>query len=100
MNLASRRLWTVLLAAVALLALVTQLQPLYLRFIGAVDGTFGLRPISHACAGLRPTGEWLTAHLAAADWQGKVGYFSIRYHVPKEAGDREFCLGQDIWFGE
>lgn len=89
-----------LFISLLILILLTQLQPLFLRSLGAVDGTFGLRPVSHECAGITLTGEWVSARLAPADWQKKVGYFSIRYQVPQEAEGRVFCLGQDVWFGE
>jgi hypothetical protein len=42
----------------------TQLQPFLLKSLGALDGSFGLRPMSHACAGLRLNGAsigWLAA---------------------------------------
>jgi hypothetical protein len=96
----SRRAKLILVVVVVLLLVLTQLQPVFLRSIGAVDGSFGLRPVSHRCAGIRLSGEWIAVHLAPADWQATLGYFSIRYHIPNEATGREFCLGQDIWFGE
>lgn len=97
---ASRRAWIGLLVVVILLALLTQLQPLFLRSFGAVDGTFGLRPVSHRCAGLTLAGETVAARLPSADWEGTLGVFRVRYHVTREASGREVCLGQDIWFGE
>ena len=96
----SRRARLILAVTIVLLLALTQLQPLILHAFGAVDGSFGLRPVSHKCAGIVLRGEWVTMRLAPADRQAKLGYFSIRYHVPDEATEREFCLGQDIWFGE
>jgi hypothetical protein len=89
----------IFLAALTLLALATQLQPIFLRALGAVDGTFGLRPVSHRCAGLTVSAE-AAARLPSADWEGTLGFFHARYHVTREANDRDYCLGQDIWFGE
>lgn len=89
-----------LLAGAALLLVLMQLQPLFLRTRNAVDGSFGLRPVSHQCAGLRLTGEWVARRMPPIDWEGNLGYFHARYLVPHEASGREFCLGQDIWFGE
>lgn len=90
----------ILLVIVILLALATQLQPLFLRALGAVDGTFGLRPVSHRCAGLTVSGAAIAARLPSADWEGALGFFRVRYHVTREANERDYCLGQDVWFGE
>ncbi|MEW5941801.1 MAG: hypothetical protein AB1750_19230 [Chloroflexota bacterium] len=95
-----RRAWLILLIVLALLLLLTQLQPTLLQLSGAVDGSFGLRPTSHKCAGFTLNGDWVAARLSPADWQGKFGRFSLRWFVPEEAGGRDFCLGQDVWFGE
>lgn len=96
----SRRVRLILAVAIVLLIVLTQFQPLFLRSLGAVDGSFGLRPVSHKCAGIILSGEKITARFPPADWQGKLGYFSIRYQVLSEATEGEFCLGQDVWFGE
>lgn len=92
--------WLVVLGLILLCLLATQLQPAYLHALGAVDGTFGLRPVSHRCAGLTLTNKWATDALPSADWQGTLGIFRVRYFVPREATERDFCLGQDAWFGE
>ena len=95
-----RRVLFALLGVLAFLILLTQLQPEMLQLAGAVDGSFGLRPITHKCAGLTPSGDWVEARLSPADWQTKLGRFSLRWYVPEEAGGRDFCLGQDVWYGE
>jgi hypothetical protein len=95
-----RRNLFILLVVLALLFLLTQLQPGLLRRSGAVDGSFGLRPTSHKCAGIALRDDWVAAHLNPSDWQGKFGRFSLRWFVPEEAGGRDFCLGQDVWYGE
>ena len=95
-----RRNLIILLILLALLLLLTQLQPALLQASGAVDGSFGLRPTTHKCAGLRLSGDWVAARLSPVDWQAKFGLFSMRWYVPEEAGGRPFCLGQDVWYGE
>ena len=92
-----RRFLLSVLGILVLLALLTPLQPALLRALGAVDGTFCLRPTSHKCAGLTLTGEWVAGALSSKDWRGTFGLFQIRYFVPREATERGFCLGQDVW---
>jgi len=78
----------------------TQLQPFLLKSLGALDGSFGLRPMSHACAGLRLNGASI-GWLPAADFSFSIGLFSVRYWVDEEAWpERPYCIGQDFWFGE
>jgi hypothetical protein len=91
-----------LLCLILLLACAasTQFQPLLLASLGAVDGSFGIRPMSHACIGLQVDGARL-AWLPAADTQFQLGYFSFRYRVdPSFLPQRPTCIGQDVWFGE
>ena len=95
----NKRKIAILLIILVILLLLTQLQPLFLQSLGAVDGTFGLRPVSHHCAGLTISGE-TAARLPSADWDGALGVFRVRYNVTREASGRDFCLGQDVWFGE
>lgn len=92
-----RRILITIFIILILLASTSQLQPVYLRALGAVDGTFGLRPVSHKCAGLGLTGDWVAGALPSADWQATFGLFQIRYFVPREASGRDFCFGQDVW---
>ncbi len=81
-------------------AVSTQLQPFLLKSVSALDGSFGVQPMSHACAGLKlngPSIDWLPA----ADFRFNVGQFSVRYWVDEESRlERLVCVGQDIWFGE
>jgi hypothetical protein len=95
-----RRGLLIFIIVLLLSVLLTQLQPALLHALGAVDGTFGLRPVSHKCAGLTLAGTTVARGFPSADWQGRFGFFSIRYLVPPEALGRDFCLGQDVWFGE
>lgn len=97
-----KRIVILLLASGLLLACAasTQLQPVVLRSIGAVDGSFGVRPMSHQCVGLRVDGA-LLGWWPAADVRFSVGRFSIRYWVDEDLlPERPYCLGQDVWFGE
>ena len=90
----------ILLAVLCACLGATQLQPAFLRTIHAVDGSFGIRPTSHACAGLKVRGINLT-FLPAGDVRFQAGRFSFRYWVDKQASpERLYCIGQDIWYGE
>jgi hypothetical protein len=97
-----KRLRLPLLSLILVLACAatSQLQPFLLKSLGALDGSFGVRPMSHACAGLKLTSasiDWLPA----ADFRFNVGRFSVRYWVDEEPRPgRLVCVGQDIWFGE
>jgi hypothetical protein len=80
--------------------LFSQLQPALLHSLGAVDGSFGFRPMSHQCAGLQVDSASIS-WLPAADERFSIGRFSVRYWVEEEAWpERPYCLGQDVWFGE
>ncbi|MBV6394653.1 MAG: hypothetical protein HFACDABA_00219 [Anaerolineales bacterium] len=79
------------IVATLLFFALTQLQPFFLNLFGAVDGSFGLRPLSHKCAGIKLSGEWIAARLSPADWEAKLGYFVLRYYVPQNAADWDFC---------
>ena len=75
---------------------------LFLQFIipiaiSSCGGSFGLRPMSHSCIGLK-----ISPDTAMIFPRGDIEFqflFHFRYHVlDKSSGI--FCLGQDIWFGE
>ena len=97
-----RRSLIALLAAALGLLLLSQLQPRLLDARGAVDGSFGLRPVTHDCLGRRLSAGWVARWLPVADVGFRLGRFHFRYGVrPPEAGEaRDYCLGQDIWYGE
>ncbi len=81
-------------------AVLTQLQPTLLHAFRAVDGSFGIRPMSHQCAGIQADGASL-GWLPAADFRFTVGRFSVLYWVDKDAWPgHPYCIGQDVWFGE
>jgi hypothetical protein len=87
-----------LLALLSGCCLLSQLQPLILASQGAVDGSFGLRPTSHACLGLSLQ-PGLVGLLPYGELQFQAGAFSFLYRV-EDSPERSHCLGQDIWFGE
>jgi hypothetical protein len=79
---------------------ISQLQPGLLQKLGAVDGTFGIRPMSHQCLGFRLNGASI-GWLPAADFRFTLGSFAVRYWVDEEPWpERAYCIGQDVWFGE
>lgn len=90
------------LGALAALLLLTQLQPVLIRAKRAVEGSFGVRPVTHECVGLRLSEAGATRWLPVADFQFRLGRFHFRYVVrPRGAGGaRDYCIGQDIWYGE
>jgi hypothetical protein len=93
-------LLTILLYLLLACALFSQFQPALLRSLGAVDGTFGFRPMSHQCAGLQVEGTSLS-WLPVADVHFSIGRFSVRYWVNEQPwSEHPYCLGQDVWFGE
>ena len=87
----------VFLVSILLIVLLTQLQPAYLHAIGAVDGTFGLRPTTHKCVGILLDGKWVGENLPQNEWQETFALFKMRYFNRAIMPDSEFCLGQDVW---
>lgn len=79
-----KRLRLPLLVLVLVCPASTHLQPFLLKSLGALDGSFGLRPMSRACADLRLNGASI-GWLSAADFRFKLGAFSVRYWVDNEA---------------
>ena len=81
---------------------LSQLQPLFLRSAGAVDGTFGIRPMSHKCLGFILGVNRGLSQLPIGQVEFHMGLFHFRYAITEEnkSGERPICLGQDLWFGE
>ena len=91
-----------LLIVVVVVLILSQFQPLLLRSVGAIDGTFGIRPISHKCLGLTLEAEQSISQLPLGDVELHLGLFHFRYVVSEEDSSRQrpICVGQDLWFGE
>lgn len=99
----SSRLGIGLLVLVGGCLLLTQAQGVLINAKQAVGGSFGVRPMSHDCVGLRVREGSATRWFPHADVQFHVGRFHFRYVVqPPQpfGGERDYCVGQDIWFGE
>jgi hypothetical protein len=85
----------------AVILVLLQLQPALIHMRGGVAGSFGLRPMTHACLGwVGPADRF--AWLPYTDFEFRLGWFHYRYSYTKDHCDSgtPMCLGQDIWFGE
>jgi hypothetical protein len=102
MNPRIRFILVVVLVVVAVILGLSQLQPLVLRSVGAVDGSFGIRPVSHECLGLTIGSEKSLSRLPPGDVEFQLGRFHFRYFISAEdgSGQRPICVGQDVWYGE
>ncbi len=87
-------------AALTLLVifLLLQIQTWVVERAGGVDGSFGIRPVTHKCLGFTylPKGSGIFP-------SGEVEFNLIRFHFRYSVShndDRPFCVGQDIWYGE
>lgn len=87
---------------ILIMAVFSQLQPIFVGILGGVAGSFGLRPISHLCLGMRLDKNTAIALFAQGELDFHAGLFHFRYSMIQDDYDstRELCLGQDIWFGE
>lgn len=84
----------VLIVAAPILVMQSVIAPIF----HAVDGSFGLQPVTHGCIGLLVKPESVSFLP-----QGKVEtdfLIHLRYDVLPQNADRDYCLGQDVWFGE
>jgi hypothetical protein len=95
----SQNLTTILVCCLLLCCAATQFQVTLVRGLGAVNGSFGLRPLSHDCLGLEIAGEKL-AWLPDGEWDARIILFTLRYALPADPSGRTYCLGQDLWYGE
>lgn len=79
-----------------------QMQPVFVSIIGGVAGSFGVRPTSHFCIGFPLDGDTAKTLFPAGEFEFHAGMFHFRYSITQDNlnSAREFCLGQDIWFGE
>lgn len=86
------------IAIVLFIALIFLLQIIVVPLMGGVGGSFGLRPHTHRCLGF-PIKSKLVGWLPDNDIELNI-FLHFRYQVSSEIADRNYCLGQDIWFGE
>ncbi len=64
-------------------------------------GSFGIRTKTHQCVGFEISSGKITNILPIADIDFKILSFHFNYFVKEDClncGD--YCLGQDIWYGE
>ena len=83
-------------------ALLSQLQPVIGSVFGGIAGSFGVRQTSHLCIGLSLEGEKAETLFPKGEIEFKAVQFHFRYSVIENGAGikRDYCVGQDIWFGE
>ncbi len=67
----------------------------------AEGGTFGIRPISHGCYGIKLKSSCVYMSLPEGSLENK--FLDVGYYVPADREkwkNHDFCLGQDVWYGE
>jgi hypothetical protein len=81
--------------------ILLQLQPALIHARQGVAGSFGFRPMTHACIGWIGSADRFS-WLPYTESEFRLGLFHYRYSYTKEHFDTgtKMCLGQDIWFGE
>ena len=92
----------ILLTILAITIFLSQLQPFIVRAASAVDGTFGVRPVSHQCLGITQDASEGGFWPPIGDLEFSLWLFQFRYSVTEndKTGLRPLCFGQDLWFGE
>jgi hypothetical protein len=90
-----RRNLFLVLGILTVLCVLTQLQPWIVERVGGVAGSFGVRPLTHACMGL----TYENGLFPAGEMDMNFIRFHFRYSVNNDAS-RPLCIGQDIWYGE
>ncbi len=96
-----QKLAVIILITILFIVILCQVQPVIVSILGGVDGSFGLRPKTHGCIGfsLEPNSNIIKI-LPQGDLRFKFIRFSFIYRLIDPDSSREYCLGQDIWFGE
>ncbi len=94
--------FTVLLTFLAIVVFLSQLQPFIVKAARAVDGTFGVRPISHRCLGITHKASEEAIWPPTGDVEFSLWLFQFQYAVTDNdrSGHSLMCTGQDLWFGE
>lgn len=102
MKTLTKSFFIVLLTFLAIAIFLSQLQPFIVKAAGAVDGTFGVRPISHECLGNTQEASEGDIWPQVGDVEFKLWLFQFHYTVSEndKTGHRLMCTGQDLWFGE
>jgi len=86
------------IVVILLFVLIFLLQIIVAPLLMGGSGSFGLRPQTHGCFGL-PIKSNLVRWLPDGDVELSI-LLHFRYRVASEISNRNYCLGQDIWFGE
>jgi len=102
MKTLTKSFFIILLTFLAIAIFLSQLQPFIVKAAGAVDGTFGVRPISHNCLGLILNAGENAFWPPPGDVKFHLWLFHFRYDVNEKhkAEQRSMCVGQDLWYGE
>ncbi len=102
MKILSKSFFIVLFTFLAIAIFLSQLQPFIVKAAGAVDGTFGVRPISHNCLGITHEASEGDVWPPIGDVEFTLWLFQFRYTVSEndKSGHNLMCTGQDLWFGE
>jgi len=99
MKTMTKSCFIVLLTFLAIAVFLSQLQPFIVKAAGAVDGTFGVRPISHKCLGITHKASEGAIWPPVGDIEFTLWLFQFRYTV-SDNEHQLMCTGQDLWFGE
>lgn len=76
-----------------------------LFLIGSISmGSFGIRPVTHGCLGLRIKSDTVERILPKGSFEiYKPVHFAYKvkpYPIEREHYLFDYCLGKDVWFGE
>lgn len=90
--------WRYVVIVLVAFMLLMQLQPEIVGLAGGVEGSFGVRAVSHKCIGfvVYDVGKGI---FQPAELEFRLMRFHFRYSV-SEVNERPQCVGQDIWYGE
>ncbi|OGG00503.1 hypothetical protein A2Y99_02655 [Candidatus Gottesmanbacteria bacterium RBG_13_37_7] len=71
----------------------------YVLYPGSLGGSFGIRPLSHECFGLSINADTTIRYFPKGDIYFYFLWKGYEYFVTDD-WPRNYCIGQDIWFGE
>lgn len=100
MTMKKEKLKYLIYALIVLLVifLLSQLQPWVIERAGGVDGSFGVRPVTHKCLGFTYSANG-SGIFPSGEVEFRLIRFYFRYSVSDD-DDRPLCAGQDVWYGE